>query len=40
VQVKAAKGQPTSIVNLGAKTVYNYSDMKIIFVNGKVSDVQ
>jgi len=39
-QVVAAKGQPLSKVNLATKTVYNYPDMKIIFVQGKVSDVQ
>jgi len=39
-QVIAAKGQPVSKVNLAAKTIFNYPDMKIIFVKGKVSDVQ
>ncbi|MGA8143940.1 MAG: hypothetical protein WB987_08645 [Candidatus Acidiferrales bacterium] len=33
-------GQPTKIVNLGAKQMYFYPDMKVIFTNGKVSDVQ
>jgi hypothetical protein len=33
-------GQPTKIVNLGAKQMYFYPDMKGIFTNGKVSDVQ
>lgn len=39
-QVKAANGNPDKIVNLGAKQIYVYKDMKITFVNGKVSDVQ
>ena len=38
-QVTAA-GQPDKIINLGAKKIYVYKDMKIIFVGGKVSDVQ
>ena len=39
-QVMAAIGQPTRIVDLGAKKIYSYPDMKITFQNGKVSDVQ
>jgi hypothetical protein len=39
-QVVAMKGQPLSKVNLGAKLMYVYSDMKIVFMHGKVSDVQ
>ncbi len=38
--VTAALGSPTRIVDLGAKKIYNYPDMKIIFTNGQVSDVQ
>ena len=34
------RGRPKQIVNLGPKTIWVYDDMKIIFVNGKVSDVQ
>ena len=36
------KGQPLNIVNFPTKNkkIYIYSDMKIIFVQGKVSDVQ
>jgi hypothetical protein len=33
-------GQPQQIVDLGAKKTYTYPDLKIVFVNGKVSDVQ
>jgi hypothetical protein len=33
-------GQPQKIVNLGAKEMYFYPDMKVIFTNGKVTDVQ
>lgn len=39
-QVKSAIGQPDKIVNLGAKQIYVYKDIKVTFVNGKVSDVQ
>ena len=39
-QVIAAIGQPTRIANLGAKQIYTYPDMKVIFMNGVVSDVQ
>src|ERR1700688_3732066 len=39
-QVKAAIGTPDKIVNLGAKQIYVYKDIKVTFLNGKVSDVQ
>jgi len=39
-QVKAALGQPDKIVNLGSKQIYVYKDLKVTFINGKVSDVQ
>jgi hypothetical protein len=39
-QVEAALGQPEKKVNLGTKQIYYYKDMKIIFLSGKVSDVQ
>jgi hypothetical protein len=39
-QVTAAIGQPARIVDLGAKKIYSYPDMKITFMNGRVSDVQ
>lgn len=39
-QVKDALGAPEKIVNLGSKTIYIYKDMKVVFVDGKVSDVQ
>jgi len=38
--VVAAIGQPEKIVDLGAKKIYVYKDLKITFTNGKVSDVQ
>jgi hypothetical protein len=38
--VVAAMGQPEKKVTLGAKQIYYYKDMKVIFMNGKVSDVQ
>jgi len=39
-QVQAALGKPQKIVNLGPKQLYVYKDLKVTFVNGKVSDVQ
>src|SRR5262249_15415841 len=39
-EVIAAIGQPSRIIDLGAKKTYVYPDMKVIFMNGHVSDVQ
>ncbi len=39
-QVVSMVGRPTRIANLGSKQVYIYQDMKVTFVNGKVTDVQ
>ncbi|MGA7685859.1 MAG: hypothetical protein WCC32_13600 [Terriglobales bacterium] len=39
-QVKNAIGVPDKIINLGAKQIYVYKDIKVTFLNGKVSDVQ
>jgi len=39
-QVVGALGQPDKIVNLGAKQLYVYKDLKVTFMSGKVSDVQ
>jgi hypothetical protein len=39
-QVKASLGNPEKIVNLGAKQIYVYKDLKVTFLNGKVADVQ
>jgi hypothetical protein len=39
-QVTTALGNPKNIVNLGAKKIYVYQDMKITFKDGKVADVQ
>ncbi len=38
--VEAAMGKPDKKVTLGTKQIYYYKDMKVIFINGKVSDVQ
>jgi hypothetical protein len=38
-QVKASLGNPLTIVDLGPKKIYKYKDMKITFIDGKVSDV-
>jgi hypothetical protein len=40
VQVLAALGKPEKIVNLGPKQIYVYKDLKVTFLDGKVSDVQ
>lgn len=39
-QVKASLGNPDKIINLGTKLIYVYKDIKVTFLNGKVSDVQ
>ena len=39
-EVTGLLGQPSKIVNLGAKQIYIYKDMKITFIKGKVTDVQ
>jgi hypothetical protein len=39
-QVKASFGDPTNIVSLGDKVIYIYKNLKVTFVNGKVSDVE
>jgi len=38
--VKQSLGNPDKIVDLGAKLVFIYRDMKVILIDGKVSDVQ
>ena len=39
-EVKRALGEPDKIVDLGEKKIFVYKDMKVVFVKGKVSDVQ
>jgi hypothetical protein len=39
-QVLANFGPPTKIVNLGTKEIDYYPDMKVTFVNNKVTDIQ
>jgi hypothetical protein len=39
-QVVAVLGQPERTANVGNKQLYFYKDLKITFVDGKVSDVQ
>ncbi len=39
-QVLASFGQPVRIVQLGTKEIDFYKDMKVTYVNGKVTDVQ
>jgi hypothetical protein len=38
--VKAIQGDPEKIVDLGAKKIYVYKDLKITFQDGKVIDIQ
>jgi hypothetical protein len=39
-QVIGILGQPEKIINLGTKQIYVYKDLKVTFVNGKVTDAQ
>jgi hypothetical protein len=39
-QVIAALGQPQRAAKVGNKEIYIYKDMKITFVDGKVTDVE
>jgi hypothetical protein len=38
--VVAILGQPAKAANLGTKEIYYYPDMKVIFIKGKVTDIQ
>ena len=39
-EVIKVKGAPKTRVDLGAKTILTYEDMKLVFQNGKLADVQ
>jgi hypothetical protein len=39
-QVVALFGQPQKVAQLATKEIYYYPDMKVIFVKGKVADIQ
>lgn len=39
-QVVAVLGQPLRKAKVGVKEIYSYKDLKVIFVNGKVKDIQ
>jgi len=39
-EVVAVMGKPEKIIDLGEKVVYVYKDMKVIFRDGKVADVE
>ena len=39
-QVVSSLGQPEKTAKIGTKEIYFYKDLKVTFVNGKVSDVQ
>jgi hypothetical protein len=39
-QVVASLGEPAKKAKVGTKDIYFYKDMKVTFVNGKVTDIQ
>lgn len=39
-QVKSALSAPGKIIELGPKQVFVYKDIKFVFMNGKVSDME
>jgi hypothetical protein len=39
-QVQTSMGTPSRVANLGTKVIYYYDGMKVIFKDGKVTDVQ
>jgi len=39
-QVVAILGQPQRVANVGTKQIYSYMNLKVTFVDGKVTDVQ
>lgn len=39
-QVESILGKPDKMFNVGTKQIYVYKDVKVTFLNGKVSDVQ
>jgi len=39
-QVESALGKPSKVIELGTKQIFVYSDIKVTFVDGKVTDVQ
>ena len=39
-EVEAILGAPSAIADLGAKVIYFYPDLKIVFIDGKASRIQ
>jgi imidazolonepropionase-like amidohydrolase len=39
-EVETILGKPDKIINLGQKVTWVYKDIKVIFVDGKVVDIQ
>jgi hypothetical protein len=39
-EVKAKLGQPEKVMDLGSKVIYLYKNLKITFIDGKVSDIE
>lgn len=39
-QVEAIQGKPAKVIDLGAKKTYVYPDMKVVFTDGKVTDIK
>ena len=39
-EVQSQLGAPTQVVNLGSKSIYIYKDMKVTFLNNRVTDIE
>jgi hypothetical protein len=39
-EVKTALGPPKNVIDNGVKTIYVYADMKLTFIDGKVSAIE
>lgn len=39
-EVESILGKPVTVLDLGEKVIYKYDDMKVTFVNGKVTDLE
>ena len=39
-QVEAILGKPEKSAKIGTKEIYTYKDIKVTFVNGKMTDAQ
>ena len=39
-EVEQILGRPRDVANVGSKKIYVYKDIKVTFLDGRVSDVQ